>query len=488
MNTRHRNSPDLSPIKAWLRRGIHFMYEVFIEPRTEDEDSKRHEFILNTILSCLLPLLIILDVFIAIASIREGSSYVGIPFVAFTAVVLGFIYLLILSRSGHYKTASFILLSINFLATTYGAVRWTIWLPFVVISYVLIIVISSILISTRFSFITTGVIVLTISSVTYLQTTHIIQPHMHWKYAWISMNEPIQISIVFFIITAISWLSNREMERSLDRARRSEQALLEERDLLEIKVEERTKELKIAQKDKLSQLYRFAEFGKLSSGVFHDLMNSLNIVVNNVSQLETNQEQLPEVKTHIHKAVTASHRMGDYLQSVRKQIAVRDIESLFSSTKEINDAVDMVHFKAREAHVAITLDTEDVIIHGNAVKFYQLVLNLLVNAIEACEVNENESIVAIQLKKLEDDALLIIEDNGCGIEASLLDTIFTQFFTTKAYGKGIGLGLSQTKEIVEQEFKGTIRVISTVNIGTRFIITLPITTHDHYQPEDSDDL
>jgi signal transduction histidine kinase len=477
MNTSHRNSQTLSKPKSWLRRGIHFMYMLCIEPKTEDEDSKRQEFILNTILCCLIPLLIVLDIYIGVGSLRTGEAYGGIPFIHFSIVLAVFLYLLVLSRQGQYKIASYTLLFIYFMATTYGAIEWTVLHPFIGISYVVIIIITSILISTRFSILITVITAITISAITYLQEDRYIKPHLEWKHVWISMHEPIQLSIVFFVIAGISWLSNREMERSLQRARLSEKLLLEERDLLEIKVEERTNELKVAQQDKVSQLYRFAEFGKLSTGVFHDLMNSLNIVVNNVEMLQTDDEQLPEVKKHISKDVKASQKMGNNLGSVRKQIAVSDAQSTFSLEKEINDAVDMVHFKAREANVSIILKIEDsIVLQGNAVEFYRLVQNLLINAIEACEEIDHSYQVIVTLKYVSGgkQALLVVEDNGCGMSDDTMRNIFTQYFTTKTYGKGIGIGLSQTKEIIEKEFHGTIKVQSTLGKGTRFIITIPI--------------
>ncbi|MDB5254752.1 MAG: hypothetical protein JWL92_128 [Candidatus Nomurabacteria bacterium] len=480
MNTRHRNSQILFATKAWLRRGIHFMYGAFIEPKTFDEDSKRHEFILNTILCSVIILLLILDFFILIASIEKGSLYDGISLASFSATVGIFISLLILSRRGKYSIASFILLFIYFIGTTYGAIQWTIWLPFVAISYVVIIVISSILISTRFSLVVTAIIAITVCTITHLQTRNIITPDVHWKYAWISMHEPIQLSIVLFLIAAISWLSNREMERSLLRARISEQALLEERNLLEIKVEERTSELKDMQKDKVSQLYRFAEFGKLSTGVFHDLMNSLNIVVNNVERIETTREHLPEVKDHMFKAVTASRRMGNYIRSVRKQIATDNSEGVFSLEKEIRDAVDIVSFKAREAAVHITVEIQDdITLHGNALKFYQIILNLLMNAIESCEDRTGGSIT-VRLQHEESHAKLTIADNGCGMDSATVAKVYEEFFTTKSYEKGTGFGLSQTKELVEKEFKGTIEIVSVLNEGTEFIITFPLQKYEDH--------
>ena len=103
MNTAPQISKFLFFLKSFFGRGIHFVYNLFIAPKSELEDAKRQEFILNTILAVIIPLLVILDVFVDIATHEEGAAYRGIPFFIFTAIVLGFVWLLFISRRGYYK-------------------------------------------------------------------------------------------------------------------------------------------------------------------------------------------------------------------------------------------------------------------------------------------------------------------------------------------------------------------------------------------------
>jgi len=464
------------------------VYEHCIAAKSENEDIKRQEFILNVILCCIIPFLIALDVVVATNTIREGVQYHGISFLKFSSIVLVAMYLLLLSRKGFYRIAIYVFLTLYFIATTYGAAHWGVELPMVAISYTVMIVISSILVSTRFAFLFTTIISLTIVLITYLQIHNVLHPILHWKIATIQNTDSIELAIIFFLVVGISWLSNREIERSLKRAHASEKALLEERDLLEIKVEERTRKLKETQGDKISQLYKFAEFGKLSSGIFHDLMNTLNVVVINATRVEDSPEHLPEFKNYLHKTVAASKRMGIYIDSVRKQIADNNALTAFSLEHEISDAIDILHYRAREAQVVFNLHAkDDIVINGNAFKFYQVVLNLLSNAVDACEHTGRQNTINIIIAMGSDkkSATLIIRDNGCGIPISNIDTIFNQFFTTKSYGKGMGLGLSQTKQIVEQEFDGTIKVTSTEHKGSTFIITFPFISNDASEIQES---
>jgi signal transduction histidine kinase len=441
------------------------------------EDSRRRAFILNNILIAIIIFLVIFDGIVAVETYVENGLYKGVPCIDFIVLLVVFLLLLGLSRKGYYRSASFLFLCIYFAATTYGALSWGAELPLVAINYIVIIITSSVLVSTRFAFIITGIIVCTMMCISSLEIHGIIIPFLDWKHASIRINDTIQLSSVFFLITMLSWLSNRETEIALTRARVSEQALLEERDQLEETVEKRTHEIKEMQNEKISQLYRFAEFGRLSSGVFHDLMNSLNGVVINISRLQDSSsiEALPETRDYLNKAVIASKRMGNYIETIRKQITAEHIVNIFSLEKEINDVLDMLKFKAREASVTITLSVvRSGILRGDSLKFYQVILNLLGNAIEACE-GQLDGHVSIALDRDRDkkEISIIIIDNGCGISPELLSTIFTPFFTTKKYQKGIGLGLPQTKEIIEQDFKGTISVSSN-NRKTIFTIILPL--------------
>ena len=102
---------------------------------------------------------------------------------------------------------------------------------------------------------------------------------------------------------------------------------------------------------------------------------------------------------------------------------------------------------------------------------YRCMLNLISNAVHACA-QKGSGRVNVTTKLKERDILeIIISDNGVGISEDNLPLIFDVFFTTKGSG-GTGLGLPVTKKIID-EHNGTIEVKSTINIGTKFIITLP---------------
>jgi hypothetical protein len=191
MNPRLPLPSPLIRFKKAFERGMHVVYTFCILPRAESEDDRRQEFVLNTILCGLIFLLMVLTAFITLSTITKGDYYSGIPILTFVAILAVFMYLLLLSRSGYYKIASYIVVAVYFISTTYGAIRWGAELPLVAISYVVTIVISSILISTRFAFVLTLATAASIISITYLQLHDTFHPTLDWKYAAVSIHDPI---------------------------------------------------------------------------------------------------------------------------------------------------------------------------------------------------------------------------------------------------------------------------------------------------------
>ena len=474
MNVVTRTRTAVSRAEAAYSRGVHFAYRAIIAPHAEDEDSRRKEFILNAILAGSIVLLLALDAVIVFSSSTEGSAYRGVSIETFSGIVAVFGFFLVLSRRGFVSLASRLLIAFYFLVTTYNMYRWGFLLTGVVLGYIITILVTSILINTKWSFAVMGLAAITAHFTNDLQIRGIIPVELFWKDNLLQPENPIVYSFVLLLITTLSWLSNREIERSLERARKSEHELIKERDLLELKVEERTKELKRAQTEKIFHLHRFAEFGKLSSGIFHDLMNSLNAVMAHVDQL-TPSSDIFEAKEHLLKSAAASKRMGALLVATRKQLQQADGEETFSLNKELRDAVNILRYRIERAGLTIrTKHDAELSTHGNPIKFHQVALNLIINAIDASEGRHGDrAIIHVDLAVKNNSVIFEVRDHGCGIVPDVIPKIFDPFFTTKSPAKGIGLGLSATKEIIENDFHGTIAVSSEEGAGSVFTVTLP---------------
>ncbi len=126
----------------------------------------------------------------------------------------------------------------------------------------------------------------------------------------------------------------------------------------------------------------------------------------------------------------------------------------------------------RKNNVSIARQFGDVPpIECSPAQINQVLLNLITNAAQAIEHAQGR--ITLRTHAVGRYVLIAVEDNGKGIAADHLERIFDPFFTTKAIGQGTGLGLSICYQIVEQHH-GRIRVTSTADTGTRFLVVLPL--------------
>lgn len=244
---------------------------------------------------------------------------------------------------------------------------------------------------------------------------------------------------------------------------------------LKSQVEVKTKELQQSQFEKISHLYRFAEFGRLSSGLFHDLINPLTALTLNLESIQNSKkEELCEMKINLAQAINLARRMDDFIGAVKKQLIRQDEKRSFVVDEEIAHSLDVLTHKAKRNNVRFEQEIEKrIYLYGNPIKFNQVVMNLISNAIDSYDGLEKEDkVVKIILRLIGEVVELCVKDYGSGIQPSFKDKIFDPFFTTKDYNKGIGIGLSSTKNIIENEFAGLISVKSEIDKGSEFVVKI----------------
>jgi len=184
------------------------------------------------------------------------------------------------------------------------------------------------------------------------------------------------------------------------------------------------------------------------------------------------QELFSDIREMVNSILVGADRTSEIVQSLK--IFSRSSQD---ETKPVNiaECIDM-------ALVLLETTSEDKVkfkkdltkelpaIEGNFTQLFQVMMNLISNAIDAIT---DEGQISIKTSIENDEIVCVISDTGMGIDEKNLQTIFQPFFTTKAVGKGTGLGLSITKKIVE-DHKGSISVISKKGEGTSFIIKFPV--------------
>jgi len=113
----------------------------------------------------------------------------------------------------------------------------------------------------------------------------------------------------------------------------------------------------------------------------------------------------------------------------------------------------------------------------------QVFMNILANAIDAleeafCDGLCPEPTIHITSSQVNESIVIAIADNGTGIPQEVQSRLFDPFFTTKPVGKGTGMGLSISYQIITEKHGGTLQCISSSGQGTKFVITIPIRLAD----------
>lgn len=460
---------------------IKLFIEKIILPRSPDKDQRRKEFILNILLVGLITLSgVALIINIVDPLLYPQSKSTGNPLT--TGIIFIFFCLLfIISKKGKGNISASIFIVLLLIVGVYENYYWGSDLSVVSLVFTLTIIMAGILIGTRSAFLVTLISGISILVFTQLQILGVIHPNIMRKTEQIHMTDSVVYSIIFGIIALVSWLSNREIEKSLKRARSSEAALKRQRDKLEITVEKRTRQLKLAQAEKLAQMYRFAQFGRMASGLFHDLVNPLNLVSLNLDRLrrqskKMEKQKISDIAVLLKRAVNGTQRLERFVQAARRQVQHQEVLQTFSLKEEVDQTIQMLERRAVKSHVKLLFKSgNNMKMFGNPVKFSQLVTNLVSNAIDVYETTKRKiKLVEVRLQKIDSSVRLEVQDWGSGIKEKDLPKIFDPLFTTKSIEKGTGMGLSICKDVVEKDFKGKCTVKSQRGVGTTFIVEFPI--------------
>jgi len=447
----------------------------FVHPKSQNEDIARREFILNILLLSAVALLL------AAATIDLVTLLVGaapeensLPSVVIHGLLIFFLFLYALSRKRHVTLASYLLLGSFFLLTAYMGYHWGVDVPAQIVFYPLVIVMAGILISTRVAFFATLLIGLTMAFTGHLQKAGVIEVNTYWKNELWTWSDVTMIILIYLIVATVAWLGNREIEKSLSRARKSEAELKEEKDTLEVRIEERTRELRQAEMEKMSQAYHFVEFGRLAGGIFHDLVNPLAALSLNIDRIADTAGR-STLSQDVARAKKAASHMQKLMESMRKHLSREGSKELFAVKQVLKETCQMLtsYAKARGVRISVRASAPSHV-YGDPVAFAQVMTNLVSNAIHAYPLGkEGNREVVMELENAKEGVYIHVRDEGSGIAPDHLPQIFEPFFTTNA-PNGMGIGLPLAKRIIEKDFGGTLSVNSEVGKGSTFTIYLPV--------------
>jgi PAS domain S-box-containing protein len=223
---------------------------------------------------------------------------------------------------------------------------------------------------------------------------------------------------------------------------------------------------------------RLASLGLLAAGVAHEVNNPLGYILNNIEIASKDLLKLGSSGARSHEALSVALEGVD-----RIRVIVRDLLMLARgghgalSPTDVRSVVESTLALAKaeiERTARLVCELRPVpLAHANEPRVAQVVLNLVLNGLEAMRDSDRQtSVLLVRLDRAGDRVVIEVSDTGVGIPPVDLPRIFDPFFTTKPAGEGTGLGLAITQRLVV-ELGGEIEVESTVAVGTTFRVFLP---------------
>ena len=246
---------------------------------------------------------------------------------------------------------------------------------------------------------------------------------------------------------------------------------------LEEQVKERTREIEKIQ-SKIFQQEKLAIVGQLASSIAHEIGTPLNIVLGNaeylVSEMDKDDPKIEELRDIIEQTEKLTERVKQLLSMARPRRAIMEETNVNQVLEKVLSILNPVIIKSSVTLVKdLACNIPNIIADSSQLE--QVFINLIINSMDAMAGKGELKVMTSYVgdEQEERPVTVTFSDTGCGIPENCLTKIFDPFFTTKPYGYGTGLGLTVTYHIVEAH-GGTIDVESEEDVGTTFIIKLPV--------------
>ncbi len=213
--------------------------------------------------------------------------------------------------------------------------------------------------------------------------------------------------------------------------------------------------------------HNYALIGRLSASLIHDILTPITTLSLGTSLLE--KENVSDIKPVIDQSTAQIREFVEIMKNFLKQC---DEERLVHVNAEIRKAIRLLSYKATHLNVQIQfLELNQVHTHTHAIYLYQILVNLISNAMDASVGSETKKVLVL-LKRQGRSYYIECKDFGSGIPKYLVRKIRKPGYTTKPDGHGFGL--YSVKFIVEKRMGGRLSVSSELNEGSLFSCRIPL--------------
>lgn len=225
---------------------------------------------------------------------------------------------------------------------------------------------------------------------------------------------------------------------------------------------------------------KLASMGEMIGNIAHQWRQPLNVLGLMIQRVQVtfSRGKLDEtfVEQFTHDAMHQVEFMSRTIDDFRGFIQPGAQEHCFGVSVAVNDAVRLLTptFKHHAIRCDVTTPVLPLKVRGNVSDFKQVIVNLLTNARDAFASNGTpEAVLTLSVERVQQQVIIRVQDNGGGIPESVMARIFEPYFTTKEEGKGTGLGLYMSHNIIHDKMNGTLQAANEED-GAALEIRLPL--------------
>jgi signal transduction histidine kinase len=238
-------------------------------------------------------------------------------------------------------------------------------------------------------------------------------------------------------------------------------------------------------REELTHVSRVLSMGELVASLAHEINQPLTAIRTYAQAaqrlLAHDTPDLDEVGKILAGIVAGNRRAEEVIQRIRMLMKNEQFErSRLDVKKFIKEVVSLVRKNAEEHKISLSLDLDAELppVFGDRVQLQQVVLNLIINGLDAINAAGEDGFRELVVRASEDEPDVVtisVRDSGIGIDEENKDRIFDSFFSTKSMG--LGMGLSISRSIIE-EHGGRLWVTQNPEQGATFSFTVPIYEED----------
>jgi two-component system sensor kinase FixL len=242
-------------------------------------------------------------------------------------------------------------------------------------------------------------------------------------------------------------------------------------------------------RDELAHVSRLTTMGELTASLAHELNQPLTAILSNAQAarrfLEQENVDVEEVKEILGDIIGDNRRAGEVIKRLRRFLKRGE---LFLKAWDVNDVIQevvtLIHSDTVIRNVSVHLDLQEELPHvlGDRIQIQQVLLNLIINGLDAMkEVHpESRNLIIKTEYEIDKDVKVSVGDSGTGIQPDQMQLIFEPFHTTKVDGMGMGLSINRS---IIQAHQGELWAQNNQNQGATFFFTIPVASEKNIDGE-----